>query len=115
MSDAFQSWLERVPAFNGLLGAYVAAPQQPPRVRSWSEDCGSGAIQSLHRQVGDVVEVLEAVQLPARRLRWIFGRTVVYFERHKNGAAMCLITTHDPWVGESELINNLIADFRTAL
>jgi hypothetical protein len=39
---------------------------------------------------------------------------VVYFERRKDGAGMCLITTHDPWAGEGDIITQLIAEFRAA-
>jgi hypothetical protein len=114
MSSAHQIWIERVPGFPGLLGACVMAPQQEPEIRSWSEDFTADGIRTLQRQVADVLEVLDAGQMPARKLRWIFERTVVYFERRRDGAGMCLITTHDPWAGESEIITKLIADFRDA-
>ena len=45
--------------------------------------------------------------------RSIFEKTVVYFERRPDGADMCLVTSHDPWVGEGETISTLISDFRT--
>lgn len=115
MSSPLQSWLEGVPEFPGLLGAYVTAPQHEPDVRSWSQDFTTEGIRSLHRQVHDVIDVLDAGQMPARKLRWIFEETVVYFERRKDGCGMCLITTHDPWVGEGEIITGLIADFRGAV
>ena len=115
MSDPLESWLERVPAFAGLLRAFAVAPQRELLIRSWSEEHGVEEIRALHRVVHDVVEVLEARQMPARKLRWIFGQTVIYFERRKDGAAMCLITTREPWVGESEYITELIAEFRYAV
>lgn len=115
MSQPLESWLERVPTFPGLLGAYVASPQQQPDVRSWSDACTAEGIQALHGQMSDVVDVLDAGEMPARKLRWIFGKAVVYFERRKDGARMCLITTHDPWVGENDTITNLITDFRSAV
>lgn len=114
MSTALQSWLEQVPEFNGLLAVYAVAPGQPPHLRSCAEDFNSEAILALHRQINDVLDVLEAGQNPARKLRWIFDQTVVYFERRKDSAGMCLITTHDPWVGEGDTITDLIAEFRNA-
>ena len=115
MSTALQSWLQQMPAFHGLLAAYVVVPQNQPEIRSWSEEFGGEAVAALHRQVQDVLEVLDTGQMPARKLRWIFERTVVYFERRKDGAGMCLITTHDPWAGEGDNITQLIAEFRAAL
>lgn len=117
MSDALQSWLDQVPAFAGLLGAFVTVSRQREQcqIRLWSDAYRHEGIQSLQRHVQDVIEVLDAEQMPARKLRWIFEQTVVYFERRKDGAGMCLITTHEPWVGESEVISNLIAQFRSAL
>jgi len=114
MSAALQSWLDQISAFNGLLAAYVVAPHQPPVVRSCAEEFNIEGVLSLHRQVSDVLEVLDAGNNPTRKLRWIFQQTVVYFERRKDGAGMCLITSHDPWVGESDTISNLIAGFRAA-
>jgi hypothetical protein len=114
MSNAVQDWLEQVPGCPGLLGAYVLAPQQEPEARCWSDDITPDGIQAMHRQVQDVLDVLDAGQMPARKLRWIFEHTVVYFERRKDGAGMCLVTTQEPWVGESEIITQLIADFRAA-
>lgn len=115
MNSALQSWIDDLPEFPGLLAAYVLPAQEEPRIRSWSEKCTIEGVQSLHRQVGDVVEVLDAGQIPARKLRWIFGSTVVYFERRKDGAGMCLITSQDPWVGEGDIITQLITDFRSAV
>ncbi len=114
MNQALQSWLARIPSFPGLLAAYVAEPANPPQVRSCSDRFKAEGIQALDRQVRDVLDVLDAGEIPARKLRWIFEETVVYYERRKDGAGMCLLTTHDPWVGEGEIINNLIHDFRNA-
>lgn len=115
MSPALQSWLHAIPDFHGLLAAYVVIPQQEPEVRSWSPDFNDEAILTMHRQVQDVLDVLDAGKIPARKLRWIFEKAVVYLERRKDGAGMCLITTHDPWVGEGDNITDLISDFRTTV
>ena len=115
MSPALQSWLDGLPAFPGLLGAYAVEHEQTPTIRSYAEECGVNGIASLHRQVRDVVDVLDTGELPARKLRWIFEHAVVYFERRHDGAGMCLITTHDPWIGEGEIITQVIDAFRKAL
>ena len=114
MTTGLQSWLQRMPEFHGLLAAYVVTPPDPPETRVWSGDFSGAAVVSLHRQIQDVLDVLDAGQMPSRKLRWIFDRTVVYFERRKDGAGMCLITTHDPWAGEGDVITQLIAEFRSA-
>jgi hypothetical protein len=114
MNADLPSWLKDLQGFQGLLGACVAPPHQRPQVRSWSGDCTEEGISALHRQVQDVVDVLESQQMPARKLRWIFDRSVVYFERRKDGAGMCLITSHDPWIGDGENITRLIDEFRGA-
>ena len=115
MSPALQSWLDGIPAFPGLLGAYAVEKEETPSIRSCSEECSANGIASLHRQVRDVVDVLDTGDLPARKLRWIFERAVVYFERRQDGTGMCLITTHDPWIGEGETITQVIDAFRQAL
>ncbi|MCU0772223.1 MAG: hypothetical protein MUE94_10720 [Verrucomicrobia bacterium] len=112
MSNALQLWLAQIPTCNGLLGAYLVEPGREPEVRSWSERCQTAGIQALHRQVRDVLDVLGARDMPARKLRWIFEETVVYYERRPDGAGLCLISTHDLWIGEGEVITGLIQDFR---
>ena len=114
MSASAQSWLDAIPSITGLMAAYVNSPQQPPLIRSWSYDCSHEGIKALHRQVQDVLDVLEAGRMPTQKLRWIFDRTVVYYERRSDGAGMCLVTSHDPWIGDGEGITLLINEFRAA-
>jgi hypothetical protein len=114
MSSPLHSWLAALPAFNGLLGAYIADQHQTPDARSWSERYSPDALCALHRQVCDVIEVLAAGDLPARKLRWIFDQSVVYYERRPDGVGLCLITTHDPWTGDSDTITQIIHQFRNA-
>ena len=112
MNDRLNSWIEKVPAFDGLVGVYVTQPDQPLTIQCYAEEYSRERMLSVHRQIQDVVDVLEAGRLPARRLRWIFHDTVVYFERRQDGAGMGLITSHDPWIGEGKTITRLIKGFR---
>ena len=114
MSTPLAQWFQDLPAFNGLLAAFVIPAGHAPVIRSWSDDLTPDGIAAAHQQIKDVVEVLETSRMPARKLRWIFGRTVIYFEHRRDGAGLCLITTHDPWTGDGDVVPTLIADFRAA-
>lgn len=113
MSHPFEAWFNELPGFSGLFAGSLTLPDQKPLARSWSSEFKTSTVANLQRQAADVIDVLQAGKLPARKLRWIFGRTVVYFERRLDGADLCLITSHDLWVGEGEAITTLISDFRT--
>lgn len=114
MNNPLNTWLESIRDFAGLFAVYVTEPQQPLTLKSWSHKYAAEGITALHRQVQDVVDVLAAGEMPARKLRWIFDRTVVYYERRKDGTGMGLITSHEPWVGEGDPITRLIDEFRSA-
>jgi hypothetical protein len=112
MSDSLKAWLEQIPAFPELLAVYVTHPTRELQARSCSGKVASDGIQSLHHQVRDVLEVLDAGELPARKRRWIFEQAVVYYERQEDGSGMGLVTSHEPWEGDGEIISQLLAAFR---
>lgn len=112
MTTPLQQWFEQQPGFAGLFAGCLLCPGQPAAVRSWSEDFAHKAVTTMPRQITDVIEVLQASKLPSAKLRWIFEKSIVYYERRGDGAGLCLITSHEPWVGENESVTNLIDEFR---
>lgn len=113
MSDTLQQWFQQLPGFSGLFAGCLLRPGREAVVRSWSEDLTSEKVSGMPRQINDVVEVLQSCKLPALKLRWIFEGSVVYYESRRDGAGLCLITSHEPWVSEGDSVNDLISEFRS--
>jgi len=112
MSDRVQQWFDQLPGFPGLLGACFTLPNQPTQARSWSAQHPVEPLVALRRQARDVADVMHTGNLPAQRLRWIYEHAVVYLETRRDGSELVLVTTLDPWTGDSESILPLILEFR---
>ena len=113
MNDALQHWFEQLPGFPGLFATCLLCPGREAVVRSWSPEFAPDAVAGMPRQITDIIEVLQASKLPSVKLRWIFEKSVMYYERRRDGAGLCLITSHEPWIGECESVTDLIEEFRS--
>jgi hypothetical protein len=114
MSKALHTWLDGLDEIPGVLGCGLRLPDRSSAARSWSDTCPKETVEKVLRHGLDVMEVLRARRLPAGRLRWLFTEALVYCEQRRDGACLCLISTHDPWLGEGEAVTLLIGEFRGA-
>jgi hypothetical protein len=112
MNTRFASWLAGHAGFDGLRGLGVAAAGASPEFRIWDKETPVAELAGVWRQAVDVTEVLRAGTLPSQKLRWMFDRVIVYFERRRDGAMLLLITTEEPWVGGGDPVAALLTSFR---
>ena len=112
MSAPLREWLEDLQEHPGVLACAIRLPDRSTAVRSWSSEYSREILEQVARQITDTREVLQVSSLPNPRQRWMFEKGVIYSEIREDGTCLCLATTHQPWLGEGEMIMDLLDGFR---
>lgn len=114
MSPSVRAWLEALPEQPGVLAGALRLPDRSTAAKSWSPAYTQETLEQMLRQVTDARDVLQVSSLPNTRQRWMFEKGVIYFETREDNTCLCLATTNEPWLGDGEVITNLLEGFRNA-